>query len=80
MTNRWPRSGSYQLMATWVSFSTQSNTSRTGVSASAVSHHLRVLRALRLVRHRRESRMTYYALDDEHIDLLFRTGLDHVRE
>lgn len=52
----------------------------TGVSQSAVSHHLRMMRALRLVRYRRESRMAYYRLDDAHIGALFGTGLEHVRE
>lgn len=52
----------------------------TGVSQSAVSHHLRMMRALRLVRFRKESRMAYYRLDDDHIGALFGTGLEHVRE
>jgi len=52
----------------------------TEVSESAVSHHLRVMRTLRLVRFRRQSRMAYYRLDDEHIEALFRVGLEHVRE
>lgn len=52
----------------------------TGVSQSAVSHHLRMMRALRLVRYRKESRMAYYRLDDDHIGVLFTTGLEHVRE
>jgi DNA-binding transcriptional ArsR family regulator len=51
-----------------------------GSSQSAVSHQLRVLRALRLVRSRREGRMVFYALDDEHITGLFREGLRHVQE
>lgn len=51
-----------------------------GVSQSAVSHHLRMMRALRLVRYRKESRMAYYRLDDDHIGVLFGTGLEHVRE
>ena len=51
-----------------------------GLSQSAVSHQLRVLRALRLVRSRREGRMVFYALDDEHIIGLFREGLRHVQE
>ncbi|MEX2473081.1 MAG: metalloregulator ArsR/SmtB family transcription factor [Gemmatimonadota bacterium] len=51
-----------------------------GVSQSAVSHHLRMMRALRLVRYRKESRMAYYRLDDAHIEAVFRTGLEHVRE
>lgn len=49
-------------------------------SQSAVSHHLRQLRQLRIVRYRRDGRMAYYRLDDDHIATLFRTGLDHVRD
>ena len=51
-----------------------------GVTQSAVSHQLRQLRQLRIVRYRREGRMAYYRLDDRHVEALFRTGLDHVRE
>ena len=50
------------------------------VSPSAVSHHLRQLRELRLVRYRKEGRMAYYRLDDDHVEALFRLGLEHVRE
>lgn len=49
------------------------------MSQSAISHQLRVLRNLRLVRARREGRQVYYALDDEHVWVLFAQGLDHVR-
>jgi ArsR family transcriptional regulator len=45
---------------------------------SAISHQLRVLRNLRLVRVRREGRQAYYALDDEHVLSLFAQGLQHV--
>ena len=51
-----------------------------GISESAVSHQLRLLRGLRLVRSRREGRMVFYALDDEHITGLFHEGLRHVDE
>jgi DNA-binding transcriptional ArsR family regulator len=51
-----------------------------GVSDSAVSHQLRLLRAMRLVRYRRDGRMTYYMLDDEHIEQLIRLGVRHVGE
>lgn len=51
-----------------------------GLSQSATSHQLRLLRALRLVRARRAGRMVYYALDDRHILTLFRQGLRHVEE
>jgi DNA-binding transcriptional ArsR family regulator len=47
---------------------------------SAVSHQLRLLRSLRLVRSRREGRMVFYALDDDHITRLFAQGLEHVAE
>jgi DNA-binding transcriptional ArsR family regulator len=51
-----------------------------GLSESATSHQLRLLRTLRLVRTRRAGRMVYYALDDHHIMALFKQGLRHVEE
>jgi ArsR family transcriptional regulator len=51
-----------------------------GLSESAVSHQLRLLRGMRLVRPRRAGRMVFYALDDEHIVHLFEEGLRHVQE
>ncbi len=51
-----------------------------GASPSAVSHHLRQLRQMRLVRHRRDGKLTFYALDDEHVGRLFDLGLEHVQE
>lgn len=50
-----------------------------GLSQSATSHQLRILRHLNLVRTRKEGRLVYYALDDEHIRDLFQRGLEHVR-
>ncbi len=50
------------------------------LSQSATSHQLRVLRNLRLVKHRRAGRLVYYSLDDDHIRGLFAQGLEHVRE
>jgi DNA-binding transcriptional ArsR family regulator len=49
-------------------------------SESAVSHHLRQLRLLRLVRTRRDGRTVYYRLDDDHVATLLAIGLEHVRE
>ncbi|MBC7264894.1 MAG: helix-turn-helix transcriptional regulator [Chloroflexi bacterium] len=49
-----------------------------GASQSAVSHQLRLLRQLRLLKRRKEGRMAYYSLDDAHVEILFRQGLDHV--
>jgi ArsR family transcriptional regulator, lead/cadmium/zinc/bismuth-responsive transcriptional repressor len=50
------------------------------LSQSAVSHQLRLLRGLRLVRARREGRMVFYGLDDRHVTDLLGEGLKHVRE
>lgn len=52
------------------------------VSPSAVSHHLAKLRAIRLVRTRREGAQIFYSIDDSHVAALFREALyhlDHVR-
>jgi DNA-binding transcriptional ArsR family regulator len=51
-----------------------------GLTESAISHQLRLLRSMRLVRSRRAGRMVIYMLDDDHILKLFRQGLDHVEE
>lgn len=52
----------------------------TGVNRSTVSHQLRVLRDHRLVRRRREGKVMYYALDDEHITDLLSVAGSHVAE
>ncbi len=52
----------------------------TDVSESAVSHSLRTLRQLRLVRYRKAGRIAYYSLDDEHVGRLISEGLIHVGE
>ena len=49
-------------------------------SVSAVRHQLRMMRAQRLVRSRREGKLVYYALDDDHVRQLYAAGLDHVME
>lgn len=50
------------------------------LSQSAVSHQLRLLRGLRLVRPRRDGRVVFYSLDDQHIISLFKQTLQHVQE
>ena len=50
-----------------------------GMSQSAISHQLRLLRQLRLVKRRKAGQIAYYTLDDEHVSTLFREGMDHVR-
>ena len=52
--------------------------SQLAMTESAVSHQLRGLRQLRLVRSRKAGRQVYYALDDDHVARLYRLGLDHV--
>ena len=51
----------------------------TGASQSAVSHQLRLLRASHLVRTRRDGKNIFYALDDDHVDAIISTGLEHIR-
>jgi DNA-binding transcriptional ArsR family regulator len=53
---------------------------RLGLTQSAVSHQLRLLRSMRLVRSRREGRHIFYTVDDDHIAKLFKQGLEHVLE
>ncbi len=52
----------------------------TRLSESAVSHQLRRLKDLSLVKKRREGQIIYYSLDDEHVAKLLKVGLEHVRE
>jgi len=51
-----------------------------GVTDSAISHHMRGLRQLRLVKSRREGKEVYYYVDDPHIVALFQQGVRHVQE
>lgn len=51
-----------------------------GISESAVSHHMRSLRQMRLVSARKEGREVYYYIEDEHIIRLFQQGVRHVRD
>lgn len=51
-----------------------------GLSQSAVSHQLRLLRGIRLVKPRRDGRIVFYSLDDQHIISIFRQTLQHVEE
>jgi Predicted transcriptional regulators len=50
------------------------------MSLPAISHHLRLLKAFRLVKYAREGKMVYYSLDDEHIINLIREAQDHFAE
>lgn len=59
-------------------YSVQALADALGMSHSAVSHQLRLLRELRLVRARRDGRHRLYTLDDDHVARLFHEGMDHV--
>ena len=49
-----------------------------GISESAVSHHLRGLRQMKLVEARRDGKEVYYKVGDEHIIALFQHGVNHI--
>lgn len=50
-----------------------------GMTQSAVSHQLRLMRNMRLVKYRKEGKSVYYSLDDDHILQLFSQGMEHVK-
>ena len=52
----------------------------TNSTQSAISHQLRILKANKLVKNRREGKMMYYSLDDEHVKLIFEAGYRHIME
>jgi len=50
-----------------------------GMTKSAISHQLRLLRQSRLVKTRRDGKVVYYSLDDEHVNGIFAQGLEHIK-
>ncbi|MEK6569932.1 MAG: metalloregulator ArsR/SmtB family transcription factor [Bacteroidota bacterium] len=50
------------------------------VTDSAISHQLRLLKNLRLVKYRRDGKMAYYSLEDKHIEDLIRVAIRHISE
>lgn len=50
------------------------------LTESAVSHQLRRLRELNLIKNRREGQILFYSLDDDHVADLLKTGLEHLKE
>lgn len=50
------------------------------MSASAVSHQLRILRQTKIVKSRRQGKEILYSLDDEHIEKIYRMAMDHLLE
>ena len=51
-----------------------------GMSKSAISHQLRVLRQAKLVKYRREGKVVFYSLDDSHVASIFKQALTHINE
>lgn len=51
-----------------------------GLTQSAVSHQLRALKNVRLVKARREGKTVFYSLADDHVKTIINQGLEHVRE
>ncbi|MGP1597694.1 ArsR/SmtB family transcription factor [Peptoanaerobacter stomatis] len=51
-----------------------------GMSQSAVSHQLRLLKQSKLVKHRREGKIIFYSLSDDHIRKIIDNGLEHIQE
>jgi ArsR family transcriptional regulator len=50
------------------------------MTQSAISHQLRVLKQARLVKYRKEGKVVFYSIEDEHIKLVFDQGLIHIKE
>jgi len=50
------------------------------MTQSAISHQLRVLKQAKLVKSRKEGKVVYYSLDDEHVKQIFDQGLTHINE
>ena len=51
-----------------------------GMTSSAVSHQLKILRSAKLVSCRRDGKTVFYALADDHVTMIIRQGLEHVNE
>lgn len=51
-----------------------------GMTQSAVSHQLRILKQTKLVRSRRDGKIVYYSLDDDHVRQIIDQGLSHIHE
>lgn len=51
-----------------------------GMTQSAISHQLRVLKQMKLVKNRREGKTVYYSLADDHIQTILNQGMEHISE
>lgn len=52
----------------------------TGSTVSAISHQLRILKQAKLVKYRKEGKIVYYSLDDEHVKQIYEKGCEHIEE
>ncbi len=50
------------------------------ISASAISHQLRILRQAKIVRSRRVGKQIYYSIEDNHVGILYTVGMEHIQE
>jgi len=50
------------------------------MTQSAISHQLRILKQARLIKYRKEGKVVYYSLDDDHVKGIFDQGLSHINE
>ena len=50
------------------------------ISASAISHQLRILRQAKIVRYRRVGKQIYYSIEDNHVGILYTVGMEHIQE
>lgn len=50
------------------------------ISASAISHQLRILRQAKIVRSKRVGKQIYYSIEDNHVGILYTVGMEHVKE
>lgn len=51
-----------------------------GTTQSAISHQLRILKQSKLVKYKKEGKVVYYSLDDEHISQIVKKGCEHIEE
>ena len=51
-----------------------------GMTISAISHQLRVLKQARLVKYRRQGKTVFYSLSDDHVRLIIDQGINHINE
>lgn len=61
-------------------FSVNEIVSRVGISQSAVSHQLRILKDSKLVKYRKDGKEIYYSLADSHVNKIFMMGCEHINE